>query len=97
MTWMGCPPQVLANLLKDGDLHGDAEKALHRAVVATNDQLHSDTSIDDSLSGTTCVSIVQRGPLLHISNVGDSRAIMAEWQGDKLVAVDLTHDQTPFR
>lgn len=52
---------------------------------------------DDSLSGTTAVSVLIRGRDLTIANVGDSRCVAAEMRGADLVAVDLTLDQTPYR
>lgn len=82
--------------MKDDALFKAPEQALHRAVTTTNAQLHS-SAIDDSLSGTTAVGVLLRGSTIQVANVGDSRAIVAEQQGDKLVAADLTSDQTPFR
>lgn len=38
-----------------------------------------------------------QGSTLYIANVGDSRAVLAETKGGRLVARDLTWDQTPFR
>ncbi len=52
---------------------------------------------DDTLSGTTAVTMLMRGRRVFLSNVGDSRAVAAELQGTELVAVDLTSDQTPYR
>ncbi len=34
---------------------------------------------------------------MYVANVGDSRAVLAEVKAGKLVARDLTWDQTPFR
>ena len=52
---------------------------------------------DDTLSGTTAVTMLMRGRRVFLANVGDSRAVAAELQGTELVAVDLTSDQTPYR
>jgi serine/threonine protein phosphatase PrpC len=41
-----------------------------------NTQIHADKDIDDSLSGTTSISIYMRGSTIYVSNVGDSRAII---------------------
>lgn len=52
---------------------------------------------DDTLSGTTAVTMLIRGRQVTVANVGDSRAVAAELHGTELVAVDLTSDQTPYR
>ena len=38
-----------------------------------------------------------QGNTMYVANVGDSRAVLAEVKAGKLVARDLTWDQTPFR
>lgn len=84
------------NLLKDRHFSSDIVQAYHSAFTATNVQLHRH-SIDDSMSGTTAITVLVRGRTLYIANVGDSRAVLAERRGKELVAVDLSSDQTPFR
>jgi cGMP-dependent protein kinase 2 len=71
-------------------------QAYNSSFVSTNMQLHQ-FNIDDSMSGTTAVTVLVRGRTLYVANVGDSRAVIAEWKGKNLVAVDLSSDQTPFR
>lgn len=65
-------------------------------MVHANHELH-EAPIDDMQSGTTAVNILIRGTALYVANVGDSRAVLAEWQNSKLAAVNLTVDQTAFR
>eukprot|EP00250_Pteridium_aquilinum_P021488 c25141_g1_i1 orf=448-3657(+) len=84
------------NLLKDRHFNTDIVQAYHSAFLTTNVQLHRHT-IDDSMSGTTAITVLVRGKTLYIANVGDSRAVLAERRGKDLVAVDLSSDQTPFR
>lgn len=84
------------NLLGDPDFRTDAAKGYHSAFEVTNAQLHHH-SIDDSMSGTTAITVLVRGDTLYVANVGDSRAVIAERRGKDLVAVDLSSDQTPFR
>eukprot|EP00239_Pterosperma_sp_CCMP1384_P005868 CAMPEP_0197853594 /NCGR_PEP_ID=MMETSP1438-20131217/23022_1 /TAXON_ID=1461541 /ORGANISM="Pterosperma sp., Strain CCMP1384" /LENGTH=1036 /DNA_ID=CAMNT_0043468065 /DNA_START=138 /DNA_END=3245 /DNA_ORIENTATION=+ len=76
----------------------DLEKAHRRAFVETNRMLRMD-SIDDSMSGTTGISVYVKGDTVVIANVGDSRACAAVRPGPKvkLKAQDLSTDQTPFR
>ncbi|KAL3368760.1 hypothetical protein AABB24_009539 [Solanum stoloniferum] len=84
------------NLLRNSKFHLDAVEACHAAFLMTNSQLHAD-AIDDSMSGTTAITILVRGTTLYVANSGDSRAVIAERRGDEVVAVDLSIDQTPFR
>ena len=55
--------------------------------------------IDDSMSGTTAISVFFVGDNLHVANVGDSRAIIAQLNTTtgELIAKPLSIDQTPFR
>jgi len=67
------------------------------AFVKTNKLLRR-SNIDDSLSGTTGVTILMSGDTLYVGNVGDSRAIIAsEGENEKLLYAPLSSDQTPFR
>ncbi|KAJ1278995.1 hypothetical protein BS78_04G121100 [Paspalum vaginatum] len=88
--------RLCENLLRDNRFHTDAVLALHSAFVATNSQLHAD-NLDDSMSGTTAITILVRGKTIYVANTGDSRAVIAEKQGNNIVAVDLSIDQTPYR
>lgn len=89
--------RLCENLAKHRLFRDDPPQALHAAFVSTNVQLHRYPGIDDSMSGTTGISVLLRGRTLYAANVGDSRAVLAERRGDALVAVDLSNDQTPFR
>jgi hypothetical protein len=61
-------------------------------------QLHVDKQVNDSLSGTTSISILFCGKTMYISNVGDSRAIVvSKTEGDKIMAEAMSNDQTPYR
>ncbi|GAB4819083.1 hypothetical protein N2152v2_006129 [Parachlorella kessleri] len=86
-------PHLLA---KDKNLATVPEHALHSTMVAVNWQLHR-SNIDDSLSGSTACAALVKGSTMYVANVGDSRAVLAEVKAGKLVARDLTWDQTPFR
>ena len=74
----------------------DFEKAYKEAFIQVNEGLHK-SSIDDSLSGTTAIVVLFEGGTIHVANVGDSRAIIAQQRDDHLVAYSLSRDQTPFR
>ncbi len=49
------------------------------------------------MSGTTSISVLIRGRTLVVANVGDSRAVLAERVGGRILAQDLSIDQTPYR
>lgn len=88
--------KVILNLISDPDYYADPCTALEKSMIKTNQQMHA-AHVDDTLSGTTAVGVLMKGKQLYIANVGDSRCIIAEREGDALKAVDLTLDQTPFR
>ncbi|KAA8548550.1 hypothetical protein F0562_000183 [Nyssa sinensis] len=85
--------EILSN---DPTLLEDPVKAYNSAFLATNDELHN-SEIDDSMSGTTAITILVVGDMLYVANAGDSRAVIAVEDGNRIVAEDLSHDQTPFR
>jgi serine/threonine protein phosphatase PrpC len=87
-------------LIKNGGVSAldgpDMESIYSQAIVNANKAMHQ-SKIDDSLSGTTCISVIVRGDTLLIANVGDSRAIIASEMDDGLIYSPLSADQTPFR
>ncbi|OQR95323.1 cGMP-dependent protein kinase [Thraustotheca clavata] len=92
-------PSLLEEHLKDGK---NLTQALTEAHVMANEEIHN-APFDDSMSGTTAISVLFDGNEIHVSNVGDSRAIIAQEvvpEGEsiaQLVAKPLSIDQTPFR
>eukprot|EP00268_Persea_americana_P034579 TRINITY_DN341_c1_g1_i1.p1 TRINITY_DN341_c1_g1~~TRINITY_DN341_c1_g1_i1.p1 ORF type:complete len:1079 (+),score=213.06 TRINITY_DN341_c1_g1_i1:773-4009(+) len=88
--------RLCENLLRNSQFHMDAVEACHSAFLTTNSQLHAD-SLDDSMSGTTAITVLVRGRTIYVANSGDSRAVIAQKRGKEIVAVDLSIDQTPFR
>ncbi|CAH9129865.1 unnamed protein product [Cuscuta epithymum] len=80
----------------DPTLLDDPVKAFNSAFLTTNEELHN-SDIDDSMSGTTAITTLVIGDMLYVANVGDSRAVLAVKEGNKVVAKDLSNDQTPFR
>ncbi|KAL5984521.1 hypothetical protein ACLOJK_018626 [Asimina triloba] len=87
----------LADILSnDSTLSQDPVKAYNSAFLATNSELH-ESEIDDSMSGTTAITVLVCGDTLFVANVGDSRAVMGVQSGSSILAEDLSVDQTPFR
>lgn len=89
--------RVVEILADDPALLDDPVKAYNSAFLATNSELHNQADIDDSMSGTTAITVLVVGHTLFVANVGDSRAIIAVKDGNRVVAEDLSRDQTPFR
>ncbi|PIN11681.1 Serine/threonine protein phosphatase [Handroanthus impetiginosus] len=88
--------KLCENLLRNSQFHMDAVGACHASFLTTNSQLHAD-DLDDSMSGTTAITVLVRGRKLYVANSGDSRAVIGEKRGKDIIAVDLSIDQTPFR
>lgn len=90
------PPDPLENIELSKD---QFQAAALRAHVECNQAMHHDPSLDDSLSGSTAISVYFHGRRNRITvcNVGDSRAIVGKQDGRALKAFPLSRDQTPYR
>ncbi|MEW5315666.1 MAG: hypothetical protein WDW38_007078 [Sanguina aurantia] len=95
-TSMFARDKIVEGLLSNTHFAVAPEIAYHQAMVSANAQLHR-SEIDDGMSGTTAVTVLVRGRTVHVANVGDSRAVLAERHGERYAAVDLSYDQTPYR
>ena len=82
------------------------QQACLKAHVECNMAMHQDPSLDDSLSGTTAISVYFHGRRnrITICNVGDSRAILGKLVSQNpnngqrtMKAFPLSRDQTPYR
>ncbi|XP_031398064.1 probable protein phosphatase 2C 35 isoform X1 [Punica granatum] len=88
--------RLVEALLEEPSLLDDPVKAYNSAFLRTNQELH-ESGIDDSMSGTTAITVLVVEDKIFVANVGDSRAVIAVQAGDKVLAEDLSCDQTPFR
>ncbi|XP_038702199.1 probable protein phosphatase 2C 65 isoform X2 [Tripterygium wilfordii] len=67
-----------------------------RSFGEMDEELNLDCSIDSFCSGSTAVTIVKKGDLLVIGNLGDSRAVLCtRGEENQLVPVQLTVDLKP--
>ena len=82
------------------------QESSSRAHIECNMAMHQDSGLDDSLSGTTAISVYFHGRRnrITICNVGDSRCVLgkAEYNprnGNRtsFKALPLSRDQTPYR
>jgi hypothetical protein len=62
-----------------------------------DNQMHEAESFDDTYSGTTAITAYFKGGDMTVANIGDSRAILGERHGKRVVAYALSVDQTPYR
>jgi serine/threonine protein phosphatase PrpC len=89
--------QQIPRMVQKHLLSGKDDSTAHnRAFIETNLQLHKHP-IDDSLSGTTAITVYLNGTNMTVANVGDSRAIIGEYNNGHIISHDLSHDQTPYR
>ena len=88
-------PQILCE--QEKALREDPQSTIHDALLKVNTELHA-SLFDDSLSGTTACIVYVDGGKLVVSNVGDSRCVLAVRNTNGgFTAKDLSSDQTPFR
>merc|ERR1712224_1009230 len=66
------------------------------AFVNVNNQMH-EQDFDDSMSGTTAITAFFNNTEVFVANIGDSRAIIGEKKGKRVIAYSLSIDQTPYR
>ncbi|CAL9107557.1 unnamed protein product [Musa textilis] len=88
--------KLTAVLSADPRLWENPTEACDSAFAATNSALH-DSEIDDSMSGTTAITVLVRGDTLFVANVGDSRAVAGVRDRDRVAAEDLSSDHTALR
>ena len=71
--------------------------AYREAFISLNRSMHDQEGFDDDWSGTTAITVLFEGKTMHVANIGDSRAVLAERCNGKLQPRALSDDQTPWR
>jgi len=74
----------------------DFERAYKESFLGVNIRMH-DENFDDSMSGTTAITAYFVGTQFTVANIGDSRAVVGEKKGKRVIAYSLSIDQTPYR
>ena len=94
------PSQLIKELRANGGmkaLDGSKMESIYCDTLLNSNIAMHQGPIDDTLSGTTSITVIFRGDTLLVANVGDSRAIIASEMEEGLVYSPLSNDQTPFR
>jgi serine/threonine protein phosphatase PrpC len=94
-----CPPtrRRVPCLLPPPALQAHFDEAYAEAFRVCNERMHEQEDFDDTGSGTTAITAFLRGAELTIANIGDSRAILGQRKGKRVVPVSLSMDHTPYR
>ncbi|KAI9077801.1 hypothetical protein K1719_040287 [Acacia pycnantha] len=72
------------------------ESSLVKSFNEMDEHIARDINTDSFSSGTTAVTLIQRGDLLIIANLGDSRAVLCtRGDNDELNPIQLTMDLKP--
>lgn len=74
----------------------DFEKAYKESFIGVNVRMH-EQDFDDSMSGTTAIAAFFTNTQFTVANIGDSRAVVGEKKGKRVIAYSLSIDQTPYR
>lgn len=87
--------EVQRLLEKHEDFNSNIEKAFKETFIKVDSALKDECLIEPLYAGTTaCVALLRQNQLV-LSNVGDSRAVLARKKGDCWEAINLTQDQNP--
>ena len=89
--------QVEAELKRQMAKHPNDFKMAYCDTYLRINNMMRFTDFDDLMAGTTVISAFFKGANFTIANIGDSRAILGQRKGDKIVPISLSSDQTPYR
>lgn len=87
---------VPAFLVRAGEaLVTDPEGSLRGAIKWAEQQVLNDPNVDCTLSGSTCCVALIHGDELIVANVGDSRLVAVQTDGETLFPASVTTDHKP--
>ncbi len=96
------PESVHSALIKENITSIDSEENKAKIIdivslsfVQTNINLVNNEKIDSSYSGSTCSSLIFSPKKIFSANLGDSRCVLAKFDGEKWSAKNLTRDHKP--
>jgi len=89
--------QVQSLLEKHPCFKSNIQKAMIQTFLQVDESLKDEKEIEPWYSGCTAIVTLVREKQLIVANCGDSRAVLAtkDSDGQRLKAVDLSHDQNP--
>jgi serine/threonine protein phosphatase PrpC len=89
--------EIQKRLEKHPCYHTDISKAFKDIFTKVDDNLKHEPLIEPLYAGTTACVVLIRDNVITISNVGDSRAVLAKRAAPEKVleAIDLSQDQNP--
>jgi CRP-like cAMP-binding protein/serine/threonine protein phosphatase PrpC len=87
----------LIKAMSSGSSQFDFRNSFHRAFASLDQQMKKNEAFDASYSGCTAISAFFRGGEMTIANIGDSRAILGERRGKRVIAHSLSVDHTCYR
>jgi serine/threonine protein phosphatase PrpC len=72
-----------------------SDDIISEVILSTNKSLIEESKIDCSLSGSTCTTLLIYPERIISANVGDTRAVIAQYENGQYNARDLTRDHKP--
>ena len=85
-----CDTESIYNFLKKSDY-----QKIINIFLETDTEIITKTKFDISLSGSTCVFVIQLGEHIICANIGDSRAILVYDKNGQNNIFELSHDSKP--
>ena len=82
--------ESIYNFLKNSDF-----QKIIDIFIETDKEIISQKKFDVSLSGSTCVFVIQLGDHIICANIGDSRAILVYEENSQNKIFELSHDSKP--
>ena len=82
-----------SNITKENN--NDIKKILKNTFIQIDKNISTETEIDATFSGSTCISLIYTPTKLFCANVGDSRCIIGKYDEKQWFSKDLSIDHKP--